>query len=270
VFDAVRSALAASSHTHFRLLQFSVQADHLHLLVEADRADGLARGCQGLAVRVAKAVNRVLGRRGSVWGDRYHARRLTTPREMRAALVYVLQNWLKHVRGARGCDPRSSAGWFNEWRTPPTRPQGLPPVRAARTWLARVGWLRHGRIDADEGPRVMSGQDPPRRACTEARSTTANRVPLAPNRPREVQTSYGVTGPGRYLDADSSRGKIRLRVVARRQARPFESGREDGRLRGVRGDGSDTLSRQEELRLTACCRDASCGTPRTARLSALS
>jgi putative transposase len=152
VFGAVRRALAVASTASFRILHFSVQADHVHLLVEADRGVGLARGCQGLAVRVAKAVNCLLGRRGAVWGDRYHAWQLATPREVRRALVYVLQNWLKHERGSRGRDPRSSAAWFNGWRTPLPRPPGPAPVRSPRTWLARVGWLRHGRLDADEGP----------------------------------------------------------------------------------------------------------------------
>jgi hypothetical protein len=35
----------------------------------------------GLAIRLALAVNRVLGRKGKVVGDRYHARPLTTPRQ---------------------------------------------------------------------------------------------------------------------------------------------------------------------------------------------
>ncbi len=153
VFTAVRRALAVASTASFRILHFSVPADHVHLLVEADRVGGLARGCQGLAVRVAKAVNLFLGRRGAVWGDRYHARRLATPREVRAALVYVLQNFRKHVVGANGLDARSSAAWFNGWRVSPPRPSGPPPVRWPRTWLARVGWLRHGRVDSDEGPR---------------------------------------------------------------------------------------------------------------------
>lgn len=153
VFEGVRGAMAAASGGTFRVLQFSCQADHVHLLVEAEGGASFVRGCQGLAVRLAKAVNRVLGRRGPVWGDRYHARWLRSPREMRAALVYVLQNWLKHVPTARGRDPRSSAAWFNGWRTPLPRPSGAAPVREPRTWLARVGWLRYGRLDAEEGPR---------------------------------------------------------------------------------------------------------------------
>jgi REP-associated tyrosine transposase len=153
VFSTVRRALGASSHDGFRLIHFSVQADHLHLLVEADRRDGIARGCQGLAIRLAKAVNRILGRRGTVWGDRYHARALRTPRELRNALAYVLNNWRKHVPGARGLDRRSSGPWFGGWSTAQPQPVGPSPVVSPRTWLARRGWLRHGRIDPHEGPR---------------------------------------------------------------------------------------------------------------------
>ena len=153
LFVAVRYALAGASGTRFRVLQFSVQRDHLHVVVEADEPTGLARGLQGLAIRVAKAINRTLGRRGTVWGDRYHARTLGTPREVRSALVYVLNNWRNHVRGARGVDPRSSAAWFDGWRTAIDRPAGRPPVAAARGWLARTGWRRYGPIDVREMPR---------------------------------------------------------------------------------------------------------------------
>jgi hypothetical protein len=150
----MRNALAAASTERFRVLHFSVQADHLHLLVEADEPPRFERGVRGLAIRVAKAVNRALGRRGRVWGDRYHARQLRTPREVRNALVYVLNNFRKHVRGARGIDRRSSARWFDGWRgkvAPPTEPS---PVASGRTWLWRVGWRRHGLVDVDEAPRT--------------------------------------------------------------------------------------------------------------------
>jgi putative transposase len=156
VFVAVRGALAASSDVRFRVLHFSVQSDHLHLVVEADEPTGLARGLQGLAIRVAKAINRVLGRHGSVWADRYHARSLSTPREVRNALIYVLQNWRKHFPGSRGLDDRSSALWFEGWRSGVRQTWGPVPVAVARTWLARVGWRRGGLIDVEEVPRTTT------------------------------------------------------------------------------------------------------------------
>jgi REP-associated tyrosine transposase len=154
VFPAVRGALVRASRASFRVIAFSVQADHLHLVVEADARRRLATGVQGLAIRVAKAVNRALGRRGTVWAERYHARALTTPRAVRHAFVYVLQNWRKHRPAAHGLDPCSSAAWFAGWRNVPRHPAApWSPVAMARTWLARFGWRRHGLLDEREAPR---------------------------------------------------------------------------------------------------------------------
>ena len=153
VFPAVRRALAGASHGGFRILHFTVQDDRLHLIVEADDSRALGRGLRGLAIRVARAVNRVLGRRGAVWGDRYHARALTSPRAVRHALVYVLMNRRKHYGGERGLGPCSSALWFNGWRHPVPLPPAAPPVVRARTWLAAVGWRRHGLLGIEERPR---------------------------------------------------------------------------------------------------------------------
>lgn len=152
-FAAVREAIWTASGASFRVWHFSVQADHLHVLVEADGSDALTRGLQGLAIRVAKAVNRKLGRHGRFWDQRHHVRTLRTPREVRNALVYVLNNWRKHMPGARGVDARSSARWFDGWRTAVARPAGWPPVVSPTTWLARVGWRRHGLLGVGEEPR---------------------------------------------------------------------------------------------------------------------
>ena len=153
VFPAVRSAIAAASHEGFRIIEFSAQDDHVHLLVEAEDGRYLSRGVCGLATRVARAVNRALGRRGQVWGDRYHARALTTPRAVRHALIYVLANRRKHCAREQGLDPCSSAPWFTGWRQLAATPPTTAPVVRARTWLAAVGWRRHGLIGLDEQPR---------------------------------------------------------------------------------------------------------------------
>jgi hypothetical protein len=137
-----------------------VQADHIHLVVEASDRRALARYTRGLTIRVARAVNRALRRRGQVFVDRYHARALTTPHDVRNTLVYVLQNWLKHVPRARGIDPRSSGWWFTGWQVPPTGPppnwddREHAPVMLPRTWLGKDGWRRRGLLEHDERPRV--------------------------------------------------------------------------------------------------------------------
>ena len=153
VFSRMCAAPLPSPPADFRIIQFTVQNDHVHLIAEADASRALSSGLRGLAIRIARGVNRALGRRGRVWGDRYHARALTTPRAVRNALVYVVNNFRKHLRHVTGIDPCSSAAWFTGWREPPAAGVGPPPVAAARTWLARVGWLRYGTIELDEGPK---------------------------------------------------------------------------------------------------------------------
>jgi putative transposase len=157
VFPAVREALRAASKEAFGVVQYSVQADHIHLVVEASDRTALARGTCGLIIRTARAINRALSRSGPVWGDRYHARALRTPREVRNALVYVLMNFRKHRPADRQRhDPCSSAAWFDGFRRrdgEETAPAEPPPVARAQTWLGSIGWRRHGPIDPWEQPR---------------------------------------------------------------------------------------------------------------------
>jgi hypothetical protein len=112
VFGALRRAIARASVERFRVIHFSIQQDHGHFIVEGDEARRARGGMHGLAIRLALAVNRALGRKGQVVGDRYHARALTTPRQMRISMVYVLLNFRKHLRAPACVDPRSSGPHF--------------------------------------------------------------------------------------------------------------------------------------------------------------
>jgi putative transposase len=155
----------------FRLCEFSIQRDHLHLIAEARDRRALARGMQGLAVRCARRLNRLWRRKGTVFADRYHDHVLRSPREVRRALCYVLNNARRHFAAQRRStalapppapDPFSSARWFDGYRppSPPPPPISLCPTVAARTWLLTIGWRRHGAIGLHETP---GQQERPRR-----------------------------------------------------------------------------------------------------------
>ena len=124
--------------------------NHLHLLVEAESRESLSRGVQGLGIRLARAVNRIAERTGKVFGDRYHARILRTPREVRNALAYVLNNARHHGIGrlrSDWIDPYSSGCVFDGWlRSVPSVHFEIPVARP-RTWLLAMGWRRHGLLD---------------------------------------------------------------------------------------------------------------------------
>ena len=163
VREVERSFAKASSRPGFRLVHYSLQRNHVHLIVEARDRGALGRGMMAIGARIARAVNRVLGRSGRVFADRYHLRVLKTPREVRAALRYVLLNARHHARRLAGkvaLDPASSARWFDGWRAKALggvdcASKGLAsmaPVARARTWLLRRGWRRHGLLDPADVP----------------------------------------------------------------------------------------------------------------------
>src|SRR5688572_20640115 len=128
-YPAVRRALvAASDRFGARIVHFSVQGDHIHLVVEARDRSCLARAMKGFEVRVARRLNALAGRKGHVFCDRYHAHQLTTPTEARRVLVYVLANSAKHAgdpreraasREVTWIDPMSSACYFDGWARRP-------------------------------------------------------------------------------------------------------------------------------------------------------
>ncbi|HEY4244225.1 MAG TPA: transposase [Kofleriaceae bacterium] len=118
LYRAIRAATIVVGRTQaMRVVHASVQSNHIHMLVEADDQRLLAKGMQSFQISAAKQINRVLARKGRVFGDRYHAHVLKTPRETRNALVYVLNNWRKHgVPAETVIDPFSSADCFRGWR----------------------------------------------------------------------------------------------------------------------------------------------------------
>jgi REP element-mobilizing transposase RayT len=154
IMDALRSG---GQKTGFRLCHFAVLGNHLHLIVEAKSARDLARGMQGLGTRLARRVNRAVGRTGRFFSDRYHEHVLGSPTEVHRALAYVLMNQRRHeaerssYRPEPAVDHFSSGAWFGGWTVEPgnaARMRGamLAPVVGPQTWLLRLGWRQLGTI----------------------------------------------------------------------------------------------------------------------------
>ena len=163
VRELERSFREASERGTFRLAHYSIQHDHVHLIVEASDRHTLGRGMQSLGARLARAVNRIFDRSGPVLRERYHLQLLTSPRQVRSAIAYVLLNAQKHARQAwRGVgriDRASSARWFDGFRDPVASPPDAPAVAPARSWLLRTGWRRWGLISLAEVPGPGKSRD---------------------------------------------------------------------------------------------------------------
>ncbi len=148
----------------FRVCHVSIQENHLHLLVEAADRFALTHGMKSFAIRMQRAVRERYGCK--LFSHRYDAKQITTARQARNALAYVLNNWRRHRldwddRGRRSTaklDEFSSAISFDGWRGFRFEiPAGYVPLAVARprTWLLAVGWRDCGLIDPFETPGPM-------------------------------------------------------------------------------------------------------------------
>ena len=166
VYQAVREAtLTTARREDFRIVQLSIQHDHIHLLIEADDKRALAAGMQGFQISAAKHLNAAISkgkpgprRRGTVFPDRYHAEIITSPTQARHTIGYVLGNWRKHREDQQGVastwlvDPFSTGVLFGDWKELDGKPwmwpirEGYDPmvVFRPRTWLLAEGWKRGG------------------------------------------------------------------------------------------------------------------------------
>jgi REP-associated tyrosine transposase len=139
-FSVIERAFAAARERFgMRLVHFSVQGNHIHLLIETTDNQALARGMQGLTIRIARALNRVMRRRGRVFADHYHSRAVRTPTEAARVLEYVLRNFAHHANQWGEEIPEGEPDPFSSAARGGTDP---PPVCEPRTWLLIVGWRR--------------------------------------------------------------------------------------------------------------------------------
>jgi REP element-mobilizing transposase RayT len=164
-YAVLRAAFAAGCSRSlagpFRLCHYAILNDHLHFLVEAQSRLALSRGLQGLLIRVARALNRLWGRKGKVFADRYHDHILRSLREVRNALRYVFGNGRKHAREGRevsfsqAMDVFTSAPWFDGFREH-IEVLGIEaivrPVTDAKTWMLAIGWRKLGLLSVHEVP----------------------------------------------------------------------------------------------------------------------
>ena len=144
---------AASDRFGMRICEFSIQQNHLHLLIEADDRASLTKGMRGLTIRVAKALNGLWGRKGKFFADRFHDRVLRSTTDVWKVLNYILNNARKHGEKLPFfVDLFSSGPWFDGWHSgndgllPKLKLPPRPTAQALSPVLAQGWWRMHGRI----------------------------------------------------------------------------------------------------------------------------
>jgi len=133
----------------------------------------LASGMQGFQISAAKHLNAAISqgkpgprRRGVVFPDRYHAEIITSPRQARHTLSYIMNNWRKHQEDRKAPMSVWRIDWFSTaamfpgwaeygeeaflWRGPVFYDPLV--VYQPKTWLLREGWKKAGTISCREVP----------------------------------------------------------------------------------------------------------------------
>jgi len=178
----------------FRVVEYSIQGNHIHLLCEAASSEALSAAMNGILSGMARVLNNHWGRRGRVFADRYHAELITTPTQCRNALLYVLANAKKHgyLPLSAGADPCSTAPWF-PFDSQPSRCHDPKPAAQPRTWLLRTGWhvRSRARLSLHDHPRIpKSARKPqPKPQCKPQpkQALRSSHRPARRHKPRQLQ-----------------------------------------------------------------------------------
>jgi REP element-mobilizing transposase RayT len=150
-FAVIHAALAAARRRDdLRVVEYTILGNHLHLIAEANGRRGLSNGMRALGIRLARGLNAMMGRKGPVFEDRYHAHVLRSPAEVRNALRYVRGNFANHAaRRGEPLPPTWVDPFSSEAGTQPRAAQGVlwpePATREAGTWLLRMAGREVGR-----------------------------------------------------------------------------------------------------------------------------
>lgn len=166
VYHRLRHVVAKYyGRTDFHITHFSIQSNHLHLLVEADSREALTRGMRSFGICAARAIQKAMGRRGQIFGFRYHATQITSPQQARRTISYVLNNWRRHgedrvstLTSTWKIDPFSSGVSFSGW----ARKCGRPPdwykpivTTPPRTPLLATEWRLAGFVHYEDRPALI-------------------------------------------------------------------------------------------------------------------
>ena len=168
VLAMLRRIIADPRMPEFQAVHYSIQSNHVHLIVEAEDKAKLSSGLRSLIIRIALRLNALLERKGRVFADRYHRDDLPNPSRVRNVLRYVLMNFKKHgvvPRALPALDAFSSALAFDGWSGFEEVFAAMPaPViayirpRAPRTWLLSDGWRHYGALDISDAPAESARQ----------------------------------------------------------------------------------------------------------------
>jgi REP element-mobilizing transposase RayT len=92
----LKRAICNARKKGLRVVHFSLEYDHIHLLIESPNNSTLGRGMQSLGVTMARGINLFKKSEGGVYKHRYHFRKISSSRELKRVMHYIFNNGVKH------------------------------------------------------------------------------------------------------------------------------------------------------------------------------
>ena len=108
ILKALHHAIKRARLKKLRVIHYTLEFNHLHLLIECESHKTLHQGMQAFGISLSKAINRIKKLKGTVYKHRYHLKKLATRRELKNALHYIFNNGKKHKRTNSILDPYNS------------------------------------------------------------------------------------------------------------------------------------------------------------------
>lgn len=92
ILNILEVSILNAKKFRFEVTHYTLQSNHVHLIAEAPDNTSLSSGMRSITNTMVKRMGK-----GSIQLERYHLHVLRTPREVRNALDYVLNNDVKHT-----------------------------------------------------------------------------------------------------------------------------------------------------------------------------
>ncbi|MGZ3788931.1 MAG: transposase [Bacteriovorax sp.] len=108
VLGILKRAILNARRQGLKVIHYSLEYDHVHLLIEAENNHILGKGMQAFGVTLSKAINRMRRLKGGVYKHRYHFRQISGTRELKNVMKYIFTNGLKHKTAKGIVNPYNS------------------------------------------------------------------------------------------------------------------------------------------------------------------
>ena len=98
ILKALHHAIKRARLKGLKVVHYTLEYNHVHLLVESVDNKTLHKGMQAFGITIAKAINKIKRSKGAVYKNRYHLRLISSPRQLKNVLHYIFNNGVKHKR----------------------------------------------------------------------------------------------------------------------------------------------------------------------------